>query len=450
MPITKLFSREFLSVALPVLALVAAAFVLAYQFVEPAPPRRITMTTGSEQGAYHAFGKQYAAVLAKSGITLDLKPSAGSIENIKRLSDETSGVSVGLVQGGLATAETAPSLTSLGRTFLEPLWVFQRAANKADRLSALAGKKIAVGLEGSGTRPLATSILASSGVTAQSSTWVGLAAKASADALRAGEVDAIFLSMSPQSDLVQSLLRDPSIALFDFKQAEALSRLFPYLAKVMLPSGVMDLGANIPADDVTLVAPGAALVVRKDLHPALIGLLVGAAKEIHSGAGLFQKPGEYPIALDTELPLDADAARYYKNGAPFLQRYLPFWLAVFLERMTVMIVPIATILLPLFKIVPMAYQWRVKRRILYWYDKLKVLERQIAADRSPARVPGFQAEIARIEDAVSVIPIPLAFSDQLYGLRSAVELVRQRVGAIAVARVEPAGLPEHAYTLAAQ
>jgi TRAP transporter TAXI family solute receptor len=422
--------REVLAVGLPLLVLLVGAFWLAFQFVQPAPPRRVVMTTGSEQGAYHAFGKKYQAALAKAGITLELKPSAGSMENIARLNDPKSGVSVGFVQGGLTSSETSPDLSSLGRTFLEPLWIFHRADLKIDLLSGFAGKRIGVGPEGSGTRVLAMGLLKSSGITADNSTFLPQPSKDVVDLLLSGKADAIFLSMAPQSELVQKLLHDTSIKLFNFTQAEALSRLYPYLTRIVLPTGVIDLAANIPAQDVSLVAPGATLVVRSDLHPAIVGLLVNAAKDIHSGPGLFQKPGEYPMALDTELPMDADAARYYKNGLPFLQRYLPFHIAVFLERMMVMIIPVATILLPLIKIVPMAYNWRIKRRIMFWYGKLKSLERQVKTDRSPSHLATYRDEIKRIEEAVSVIPIPLNYYDQVYALRSAVALVHQRIMAL--------------------
>ncbi len=423
--------RELTWILLPIALLIAGAFALAYQFVGPAPPREVTMTTGSDKGAYHAFGKKYAERLAKAGVKLTLKPSAGTLENLSRLTDTNAPVHIGLIQGGLANATTHPGLSSLGRLYLEPLWLFYRADLPLDRLTNLVGKRIAVGAEGSGTRPLVTTILTASGVTSDNSKFLGSSASDAVNMMANGQADAVFLAMAAESELIQKLLHDKSVRLFSFNQADALTRLNPYLSKITLPAGVIDMAANIPEQDVTLVAPAATLVVRNDLHPAVVGLLVEAAKDIHAGAGLFKKANEFPQALDTELPMDADAARYYKNGPPFLQRYLPFWAAVFFERMTVMIIPIATLLLPLFKVVPMIYQWQIKRRILFWYEKLKRLERAVKADRSPAQLALYREEIHRIEDAVSIIPIPLAYSDQLYNLRSAVDLVRQRIHTLA-------------------
>lgn len=422
--------REVAVIGLPVALLVGAAFALAYQFVEPAPPRRIVMTTGSEQGAYHAFGKRYAAALAKSGIALEVRSSAGSLQNIERLVDAKSGVQIGFVQGGLAHGTSHPELSSLGRTFLEPLWVFHRAGLTLDRLAELAGRTIAVGPSGSGTRALATKLLAASGVSEQTATFVSGGTAEASLLLAEGKIDAAFFAVAAESEVIGKLLRNPSVRLMSFAQADALTRLYPFLAKVVLPAGVVDLASDVPPHDVTLLAAAGALVVRQDVHPAIVRLLVEAAREIHGGAGLFQRPGEFPQSVDTELPVDPDAARYYKNGPPFLERYLPFWLAVFLERMGIMLVPVATILLPLFKVVPMAYNWRVKRRILFWYDKLKGLERRFKADCSREKLDQYRDEIHRIEDAVSVIPMPLGYSDQLYNLRSAVELVRQRIAVL--------------------
>jgi TRAP transporter TAXI family solute receptor len=423
--------REMALIVAPALLLILAAFAVAYQFVEPAPPRKFVMSTGSVEGAYHAFGKKYAEALKRAGVTLELRPSAGSLENIARLNEPASGVQAAFVQGGLTDAVASPDLASLGRMFLEPLWVFYRADLKLERLSDLSGKRISGGKQGSGTRPLVARLLKANGVSDDTATFVEMSTAEAASALTEGRIDAMFFTMAAEGQMVQTLLRTEGVRLYNFAQAEAYARIFPYLVRIQLPAGVADLVRNVPPQDVALLAPAASLVIRSDLHPALVGLLVNAAKDIHANPGLFQKSGEYPQAVDTELPMDGDAARFYKNGAPFLQRYLPFWLATFLERTAVMILPIATVLLPLFKVIPMIYQWRIKRRIFYWYDQLKRLERRVRTEREPEHFPAHRDEIHRIEDAVSVIPIPLAYSDQLYSLRSAIDLVRNRIAIVA-------------------
>ena len=174
--------------------------------------------------------------------------------------------------------------------------------------------------------------------------------------------------------------------------------------------------------------------MRKDLHSALVGLLVAASKIVHAGPGLFQKPDEFPQAIDTELPLDPEAVRFYKNGPPFLQRYMPFWLATLVERMRIMLIPLATVLIPVSRLVPAAYRWQVRRRMLRWYQELKLLEHQVRSDKTADRLPGYMTEIHRIEDGVRGLKIPLAFSDQLFDLRNAVNLVRLRIESLQAAR----------------
>ena len=253
---------------------------------------------------------------------------------------------------------------------------------------------------------------------------------AAAACLQQGRCDAVFLVASPESKAVQALLRDEDAKLMSFAQAEAMTRIFPFLARVALPEGVIDFVRNIPPTNKTLVAAQAGLIARGDIHPAIVGLFVNAAKRIHEKGGLFQNIGEYPKRADPEFQLSDAAEIAYNSGVPFLQRFLPFWLAIFIERMIVLIVPIATILLPLIKIGPWLYEWRVRRRLLYWYGQLKDLERRIAADDALEGLAEHRSEIARISQAVSVIPVPLSFSDRFYELRAAVDLVRQRLATL--------------------
>lgn len=425
--ISKFLSKEGLLIAFPAVLVTVLGFWVAAQFIKPAPPSKIVIATGSEQGAYHRFGKMYAAELAKAGVTLQLKSTAGSVANIALLQKSDSGVDLALVQGGLATEDTSNGIVSLGRMFMEPVWVFYRASEDLNRLSALKGMKIAIGADGSGTRQLTVALLKPNGIDAATAEFLDIGGTKAAACLKSGACDAAFLVASPQSETVQDLLRDESIALMSFAQGEAMTRVFPFLARVDLPEGVIDFVRNIPKTDKTLVAAQAALVARDDIHPAIVGLLVNAAKRIHEKGGLFQKVGEYPKRTDPEFELSDAAEIAYNSGVPFLQRFLPFWLAIFIERMIVLIVPIATILLPLVKIGPWLYEWRVRRRLLYWYGQLKDLEHRIAMDPAREGLDSYRTEIERISESVRVIPVPLTFSDRFYELQAAVDLVRQRL-----------------------
>jgi len=423
-------AQETLWILAPIVLLSALAFWAAYQFVAPAPPKEIVFTSGSQNGAYHKFASAYARQLEKSGITVKILTSKGSIENFNRLGrdrDESEAADIALVQGGTGNEKTAPGIVSLGRVFTEPLWVFYRSSERVDALVQLKGKRLAIGPEGSGTRLLADALLEKNKINSSNTTFLPIGGQEGATALMNGEVDAVFLVMAPETDLVNSLLKSSKVALMNFKHGEAYTRLFPYLTIVTLPAGVIDLVNNIPARDITLVAPEAALVARKTTHPAIIGLMVQAAIDIHGQGGMFQRIGEYPKPYDAEFPISRDAKRMYKSGVPFFRRYLPFWLATFIERMLVMIVPIATIMIPLVKVVPMAYEWRIKSRINYWYAHLKQIEKGLREDVEHKKSHFFQTEIDKIEEAVGATKVPLNYSDRFYELRAAVDLVRQHI-----------------------
>lgn len=419
--------RELLIIAAPAIALALAALWLAYQFVEPAPPRTFLMSTGSSKGAYHLFGKKYAEILARDGVKLELKTSNGSKENAARLLDASSGVKVALVQGGAVTAAEGPDLLSLGRVYQQPLWIFYRSETEKTRFTEFIGLKLAIGPEGSGTRALMFQLFAHSKISDKNATFFALENDEAATKLLGGDVDAIFLATGADSPVVKRLIGVEGIRLLSVEQAEAYTRIFPQLGKVVLPQGLVDLERNVPPKDAVLLAPQASLLIRKDLHPAIVSLLVSAAREAHSPGGLFQRTGEFPQALDPEIPMSEDAERVYRSGKTFLQRHLPFWVATFFERMLVMILPVATILLPLFKIVPWIYRWRVRNRILHWYSQLKRLERRLKDDGSTGARMTHKADLARISDAVGVIPVPFAYNDELYMLKAAIELVRQRI-----------------------
>ena len=252
-------------------------------------------------------------------------------------------------------------------------------------------------------------------------------AKRQFQALEEGRVDAVFLVLAPEAPLIQQLSKKPDIELLNFSQADAYSQLYPFLSKVVLPKGVFDLVHNIPSEDIYLLAATAALVARQDLHPALVNLFVNSAVKIHQYGHIFQEPNSFPKGHDPEYSMSEEAARYYKVGPPFLQRYLPFWLASFFDRMFILLLPIATILIPVFKLAPWLYQYRIRNRILRRFDALKKLEHRIMLDKKKENNKLYLDELEKIDDAVSHILVPLQYMDQYYDLRSAIDLVRQRL-----------------------
>jgi TRAP transporter TAXI family solute receptor len=420
--------RELSRVMLFAALVIGLAFLIAWHFVRPAPPDHFVIATGNESGAYHLFAQRYRDMLAQEKIRVELRPTSGSVENLKLLEDDGSGVEVALIQGGIADSnEEEPALRSLGALYYEPLWVFYRADTELNRLTQLAGRRIAAGPEGSGTRKLAVTLLKESGATRQAAQLSPLAGMAAAQALRQGRVDAALFVASPAAPVVQNLLKDPEIRLMNLAHAEAFAQRFSYLSAVTLLRGSVDIAADLPPRNINMVAVTAHLVVREDFHPALVSVLLQAASKVHSNAGIFHKAGEFPSARGGDFPVSEDAARYYKSGPPFLQRYLPFWVANLIERLLVLLVPLIAVVIPMMRIMPALYDWQIKRNIFRWYRDLKAveIEMQDAARTSDASV--LLTRLNEIERGVTTTKVPLNYWDYVYTLRSHIDLVRARL-----------------------
>lgn len=429
--------RELAFVILVAAVVIGSAFMIAYRFVRPAPPNHFVISTGNETGAYHLFGQRYRDLLAQEKIKVELRPSSGSVENLGRLNDPESGVDVALIQGGIASADEELPVRSLGAIYYEPLWVFYRGNTELTRLTQLAGKRIAAGPEGSGTRVLAVNMLKASGATGRGLIMSPLAGTAAADALVAGRIDAALFVAAPDAPIVQRLLKADDIRLMSLAHAEALAQRYGYLSAVTLLRGTVDIAADIPHRNISMVAVTAHLVAREDFHPALVSVLLQAATRVHNGAGVFHKAGEFPAARGGDFPISEDAARYYKSGPPFLQRYLPFWVANLLERLLVMLVPLIAVLIPMMRIMPALYDWRVKRKIFRWYRELKEVEVSLRGVTDAAGTAALLARLHEIEDGVADIRVPLTYWDYVYTLRGHIDLVRARLTGATATAVTP-------------
>jgi TRAP-type uncharacterized transport system substrate-binding protein len=428
--------RDLLATAGPLIVLAAVLLIVAYWLLDPAPPRRLVMATGGERGAYAEFGVQYAKLLAREGITVELRHTQGSVDNLALLRNPDSGIDVAFVQGGVETPKDNDDsinegLMSLGSLFYEPVWLFYReeSARKLlksptlTRVSQLVGWRVNGDTEGSGVRAMVDQLLDVNAVDPRSLTLLGESTTPAVVSFLEGRTDAIVFVSAPESLMVQMLLRTPGVKLFDFAQAEAYSRRFAFLSPVTLPRGIVDLASDQPSHDVRLVAPTAMMVAREGTHPALVQLLVQSAAQIHGGAGWFRHKGDFPNTRNTSLPIAGEAARFYRDGLPWLQRYMPFWMANLVGRMWVMLIAIIAVLIPLSRIVPPLYQFRVRSRVFRWYGQLRALEESVG------RRPGdeLNQELDEIERRVNLVRVPLSYADELYSLRSHIAMVRSRL-----------------------
>ena len=418
-------------------ALLAAVLLgLAYLWLDPAPPKHVVLATGVEHGAYSVFGLRYAALLAKHGIKVELRQTQGAAENLALLRDASSGVELAFVQGG-AEDQRAPGeqvesdLISLGSMFYEPVWLFYRSesakkllkAPHLERLAQLAGWRVNIGAPGSGVPNLARRLLDANHIDAATITLLQQPQTPAVADLLEGRLDAIVLASAPESVMVQMLLQTPGVQLFDFTQADAYTRRFGFLSAVTLPRGVVDLAGDMPAADVRMVAPTATLVARETLHPALAQLFVQAAQQVHGEPGWFQRKGDFPNAHDGERPLAAEAQRYYRSGVPWLQHYLPFWMANLIDRMWLALLSIVAVLIPLTRVVPPLVEMRIRSRVFRWYGRL----REIEGGAGSRPTPQLLTELDHIETSVAQIQVPLSYTDELYALKSHIQFVRRRL-----------------------
>lgn len=420
--------RDLVVTAGPVLAVTLAAIVAAYFFVRPAPPNSITITSGPPGSNFLLTAQKYQKILARNGVKLKILTSQGSLENLQRLSDPRYKVDVGFVQGGVSQGFQVDRLVSLGSMFHVPLLVFYRAPQPIQYLSQLAGKRLAIGMTGSGTHVLALTVLKANDIEPGGSTQLlEIGGDEASQALIDGKVDAAFLmGDSATPAVMKKLLWTPGVRLLDFSQATAFSRKFAYLEKFDLPMGVFDFGKNLPPQDIKLIGPTAELVARPNLHPALSDLLIEAAREVHGRATLLQRAGEFPAPLEHEFPISSDAKRYYSSGKSFLYRMFPFWLASLIDRLIVVVIPVIVVLVPGLKLVPSLYSWRIKSRIYRWYGTLITLERQIMANPSPRERADLLRRLDDIEAEVNKMKMPLSYADQFYVLRDHIKFVGDR------------------------
>src|SRR5262245_23746557 len=412
--------------------IVVLGLLAAYQFVEPPPPEAIRIATGGKDGAYYAFAQKYARLLARDGITLEIVSTAGSAENLDLL--KTGAVSLALVQGGSAADADTDQVESLGSLFLEPVWVFYRRPMRIKRLSDLKGKRVAVGVAGSGTHLLALRLLSADGITESNATLLRENLAQAAPSLLEGKIDDAFYVASAEAPLVRKLLLDPTIRLLSFERAPAYTHVFPFLTSVTLTEGVLDLERNIPSHDTRLVAVAASLVARKDLDDNLIPALLKAVTEVHQEGGVLERKRQFPSVDFVDIPVNQDAQRYITNGPSFLYRWFPYRTAVLLDRLKILIVPFLALLIPLFRVAPPLYKWRIRSRIYRWYETV----REVDALVQDADAQGAEAAMKRLkelEKEVASISVPLSYTGELYQLKLHIGFVQEKVAKLAKSSV---------------
>jgi len=411
------------------LFIVVICLLAVVWFFRSAPPRKLTISSGPAGSSFQRVAESYQKILATHGVTLRILPSAGSQANLQQLKSAKSGVDIGFVQGGPVGSDNLDDLISLGSIAYQPLWVFYRGSARINRLSELEGKRLAIGPPGSGTHGLALSLLQANGITGEPTTLLDFEASEASAALLDEKVDAIFLmGDSASNQTLRTLLRTPDVQLYNFTQADAYVRRFAYLNKMEFPEGSIDLGKDLPAQDIELVGLTVDLVAHKGLNPALSDLLIEVAQEVHGKASLLQKRGEFPAPLEHQFKISDDAQRYYKSGKSFLYRTISsFWLASLVNRILVAFLPVVIVLVPALRFFPSAYKWRVQMKLYHFYRRLLRVEKDSFGVLTREQEQALDQRLNEIEEALNKLKVPASFADQYYGLRNHIMFVRERL-----------------------
>ena len=409
-------------------ALIAIVVVswLALEYFVPSLPTRITLATGGKGTTFEYFGEHYRQRFARAGVNLIVRETAGALENLELLKNPNSGVQIGFLTGGIANSEDAPNLLSMGLISDVPFWIFYPSSESLAGLSQLKGKRIAVGPEGSGARYTAERLLSKADINEKTATLLPFSGDAAVKALMDGSADVALIVGGSDAPSVAKLLINPKLRLMNFSTAEALTRMFPDLVRVVLPKGVIELDPPNPPDDITLVATTAKVLIRDDLHPAIVQLLAQTMKEEHQGPGLFQQSGEFPRIDDPEFPVSRIAADYYRNGPSFLARYLPFWMTVYAQRAIAFIVAALAIVFPVFGFAPRLYDWLAQQRLRRLYHRLRVVEIALQSELTASQIKSLERELAKIDRAARAVP--LQHSHLYFVIKYHLDQIRSRLG----------------------
>lgn len=446
-------------------------------------PKQITIASGSLDGAYYWYAMRYKELLAKDGIALNVLETRGSVDNLDKLGHGDADIAFlqgGIYQGGSSDA----ALTSIASLYQEPIWVFYRGGESPKHhlvsgsspsreqvhpgqmpavrlpgehfadLAMLQGKRIAIGPEGSGTRVVAKTLLEATGVIDQGTNFdddqeapklVGhrgptsirsLGGKAAKSALLRGEIDAAFFVLSPESQIVHDLLQDDEIELMDFGRSTAYCRQLPFLSSAVLTQGLLDLEYNVPRETYILLAPTANLVSREDLHPALVRLLVKVAKEVHAGKSVLAERGRFPNLEFVDIPVNKDARTFFESGPSPFYKYVPFGIAVSLDRIKLLILPLVTLLFPILKFAPPVYRWSIRSKIYRWYRVIRKIETQAKCDPSAAQFAESLRRLSEIELELDEVSVPVSYMSEFYEIRIHLSHVRQCILKMSTSRNE--------------
>jgi len=416
---------NFFKIYLPIFAFAFAAFFLTSKFIQPAPEKELTIAAGSKNGTYYKVAQEYKKLLEQENVTINILETKGSLDNVKLLEEEKA--DIGFVQSGTLNNKNT-KIQSLASIYYEPLWIFYKNEGyEINYIIELIGKKISIGSLGSGTYDLSSKILADNGISKENSTFLNYTSKQAYKALTEGKIDALLTVISPNSSLVQNLLENPNINILSIKRAQAYSRKYAYLNTLELYEGTMDLYKNIPNNNMNLLAATANLVAREGVPHELVRLLLKKVKEVHKNKTLFSQENQFPNTLNLDTSINKEALKYLRSGDTWLESIFPYWIASNMDRLKILLIPLLTLMFPLFKGVVPLYRWSMRSKIYKWYKRINEVDKKIKLlDKQD-----LEFELKNIEalqrDIQEHTNVPMSFMGEYYNLLLHIDLVINKI-----------------------
>ena len=424
----QLASRPAILVSV-LMGLIAALFTGIW-FILPQPPQTLTIATGFPDGLYSQFANHLKTELAKEKITLQIRNTGGSVDNLALINDPNSGIDLAIVQSGVGDPVKYPELLSLAGIFYEPLWVwyrqpaFTKEGGALTQLSQLQGKRISIGNDGSGTQILSNAILKLNEINADLVKLEKLKPDEAIEKLQKGELDVAFIVAAGEAPILKKFYQIPGIRLMNFDQAEAYTRVLPYLDRIDIPRGIISIAHDQPKQDIRTSASTATLVARNDINPATVSLLLGTSYDILRNYSRLQKPGQFPSSKGLDFPMDMDAEIFLRDGPSFFYRHLPFWGAVWVERFIKILIPLLIVLIPVFTYLPAIFNHSLKVKLSRLYKILKNIEKR---SNSPDNYLLLHTELLNLEKRIQQIKVSAMQSKEVYDLKAHVALVRHQL-----------------------
>jgi TRAP-type uncharacterized transport system substrate-binding protein len=424
--ITSISWKDITFTSIPIVLLIVLASWATLHLLSPAPPNKIVILGGPKGSSFDLNANRYAEIIRAHGLRVEVVETEGSENNLDILQNSKSKADVGFVQNSSSHGENTNHLISLGTVWVQPLLVFYRG-DDINFITQLKGKRVAIGPDDSATNEFVDEVLRENGMDKHDIKALLLEPEDSIKALIHKRVDAIFLTGELVSvERVYQIMDIPGIKVMNFEQAEGYTREFKFLSQLDIPEGAFNLGKNIPHKNIKLIGTSVELIAKDTLHPALSDLIVAASKEVNGKPNMFRDRKEFPKLVEHTIPISEEAQRYYTSGSPFLYKKLPFWLASFLDRIFIIILPLALVLVPASRVIGPIYKWRIRSKIYKWYGALMKIELELGKTLDEASKSNLINEILDIQSKVNTLVLPLAYANELYALREHVEYVKAR------------------------